>query len=386
MSAPSHWTDKKEESSESIAAEQAQFSGELSVAELQHWINFVIERDRVNLGELNSVEELWMVVNNVVKETGWQPEETLKNAMLKALEAAITAQDAKWWQNHTKFLVKYVENGFFLRFMFTVNHMFRIWKKEVELETRSKTRVKLQLAAEPSETTIKHDAPEYVPPPHSPKIKRKTGKKALMELMGVGALLANVQKEAAENESHQTEATVQKDSTMDPKLKSDKPAKPLKKRRRRRSSCESGEASSTTAESDESETSLGPAASTHREEHKRTREKRKKKSDRRPTSTTNEPVAKIQPDTTTENDQRYASYAPTSCTNPATAATATMNPQTWMNQIMPTFMQMMPMMMQMSQMRMMSMANMTPQQQQQMVQLQQQMAQVSWNVDQMNEA
>lgn len=101
-----NWPEKNSLSSESAPIEQPQFSGELSMAELQHWINFVVERDRVNWGELNTIEDLWKVVNSAVKETGWQPEVSLKQAMLQCLESAKCSREEVWWQNHTKFLIK----------------------------------------------------------------------------------------------------------------------------------------------------------------------------------------------------------------------------------------------------------------------------------------
>uniref|UniRef100_A0A915KUI1 Uncharacterized protein n=1 Tax=Romanomermis culicivorax TaxID=13658 RepID=A0A915KUI1_ROMCU len=268
----------------------AQFSGELSESEISRLIDTYVEANRVNYAELHSLEDLWSLVHDAapMDKVGWQPEQTLKDALMTSLQNALPFNDAHWWQNHIEFLIK-------------------LWKRELDLECRSKVRKQLLLAvememplaangqqqklplqtetkvanagetaetttttfttAEHSSSTSLHPPQKsstYEPPPASPKPKRKgAGKRALIELMGVGAFLANVQKEHAVSAPEKSSDDDDDQSGVDdkgtsfkrkaskvnlPLVPSSSAPAPKRPRGRRSSSCESGEASSTSSE------------------------------------------------------------------------------------------------------------------------------------------
>ncbi|VDP26348.1 unnamed protein product [Soboliphyme baturini] len=309
-------------------------SVELSVSDIQRIIERIMERDRVNWAELSSAHDLWMIIHQTVQEMGWQPEETLKEAMMTTLHCALSKSEVDWLRNHLLALI-------------------RIWKKEIENKSRSKIRKQIQLADLDSTTEV--PGASYVPPPENqlPEKRRKGHKRNLKQLMGVGAMLASVQKESSGVA----------DSSGDRKRDEERRHS---HRRQKESASESGEASSTSSDESESQevAELAEASKTQQsqsssqnsessdDERQRKRRKARKRSKQ---GGGGDGIPKLS----------FGNLNP-------------MAMQQWISQMMPAMIQVMPLMAQIMQMRMGTLSSMNPQQQQQMMQqLNQQVQQVN---------
>lgn len=250
-------------------------ANELSDEQLSRLIDGHVLAHRVNWAELHSLHDLWQLVHAAVEPTaGWQPEMALKRGMMASLRDAMMLNDAPWWQSHVDYLIK-------------------LWQKELDQENRSKVRKEIQLATPISTTgdvmnglppTVRANesmavaakaaifAPDdqqpsaaqaYQPLPPSPKRRPAAKKRKLVELMGVGAFLASVQREEALKRESPALSGASTATNGSLKKKKAKKAAVAPKRSRPSgneeaqssdsdSSCESGEASSTEGSTGES--------------------------------------------------------------------------------------------------------------------------------------
>lgn len=81
-------------------------AGELSAHELGGLIEAAMLRGRVNWAELNTLEDLWMLVHHAAKDAGWQPEYSLKEAMAVVLDRAYRTVEADWQREHVANLMR----------------------------------------------------------------------------------------------------------------------------------------------------------------------------------------------------------------------------------------------------------------------------------------
>lgn len=243
------------------------------------------------------------------------------------------------------------------------------------MDSRSQIRKQLQLAepdvASQAQTTGSNDgsagAPgaDYTPPPSEKRGKKrsKANKKALMQMMGVGALLADVKKEVAEQEQ-------QDKASSSTKVKSNE----HEKRKRKHSASESGEASTTTEEGEDSDWEEGTASSS---EYRRGQQRGKQNEKRLPPKLQNrkKPAHKeSKPTDTTATAKSTAMPTPEQMASWMSTMMGggggTNVQQQWMAQMMPMMLQMMPMMMQAQRMMAAATANAgQAQQQQQLMQV-----------------
>lgn len=149
---------------------------ELSAEQIQLYLKHLMVRERINWAEVNTEEELWALLNKFTKEAGWQPEETLKDAMMLTLRSAVEEMgDLDWMTDH-------------------LNSLIRKWSKVVENATKSKTRRRLQLMDTVVEEQLNGPGAGYVPPPEKSRKRRKNRGQGLMT---VGSLLSAMKCEAA---------------------------------------------------------------------------------------------------------------------------------------------------------------------------------------------
>ncbi|CDW54195.1 Spliced leader 175 kDa protein [Trichuris trichiura] len=177
--------------------------------------------ERTNWAELAGVEDLWLILDKVVQTIGWQPEETLKEAMMTTLQTALAECEYDWLTEHLKMLL-------------------RRWAKEADNPDKSKIRRRLLLVSAEGRSIPGHD---HVPP--LAKKSRKRNNKQSIALMGIGGVLSNMKSESEQPTNSKSNLPVEKAK----KKTTSEQRSSAKRRKRKQSSSESGEASSTSSAS-----------------------------------------------------------------------------------------------------------------------------------------
>ncbi|KAL1231949.1 hypothetical protein TPS_07473 [Trichinella pseudospiralis] len=141
---------------------------EIDVDQISAHLREYMRNKRINWAEMNTVKELWVVLNQLTSEIGWQPEEMLKLGMKAALEYAIQEfSTVQWLAHHLK-------------------HLIQLWNDELLLEKRSETRKELLLAVEEDLSYL---------PKASPYCGLKKKKKKYPVVRGVSGILERLRKE-----------------------------------------------------------------------------------------------------------------------------------------------------------------------------------------------
>ncbi|KRX24788.1 hypothetical protein T07_15214 [Trichinella nelsoni] len=142
---------------------------EIDVDQISAHLREYMRNKRINWAEMNTVKELWVVLNQLTSEIGWQPEEMLKLGMKAALEYAVQEfSTVQWLAQHLK-------------------HLIQLWNDELMLEKRSETRKELLMAVEEDLSYL---------PKASPYCGLKKKKKKYPVVRGVGGILERLRKEA----------------------------------------------------------------------------------------------------------------------------------------------------------------------------------------------
>ncbi|KRZ76170.1 hypothetical protein T10_10125 [Trichinella papuae] len=142
---------------------------EIDVDQISAHLREYMRNKRINWAEMNTVKELWVVLNQLTSEIGWQPEEMLKLGMKAALEYAVQEfSTVQWLAHHLK-------------------HLIQLWNDELVLEKRSETRKELLLAVEEDLSYL---------PKASPYCGLKKKKKKYPVVRGVSGILERLKKEA----------------------------------------------------------------------------------------------------------------------------------------------------------------------------------------------
>ncbi|KFD51709.1 hypothetical protein M513_07405 [Trichuris suis] len=175
--------------------------------------------ERTNWAELAGVEDLWLLLDKVVQTIGWQPEETLKEAMMTTLQAALADCQYDWLAEHLKMLQ-------------------RRWAKEADNPDKSKVRRRLLLVSAEGRSIPGHD---HVPP--LTKKFRKRNNKQTIALMGIGGVLSKMKSQSEQPANSKNNLPVDKGK----KKTTSEQRSSTKRRKREQSSSESGEASSTSS-------------------------------------------------------------------------------------------------------------------------------------------
>uniref|UniRef100_A0A5S6Q0L1 RRM domain-containing protein n=1 Tax=Trichuris muris TaxID=70415 RepID=A0A5S6Q0L1_TRIMR len=182
--------------------------------ELCAFIRELMIAERTNWAEVAGEEDLWLILDKVVELVGWQPEETLKEAMLTTLQTALAECEYEWLAEH-------------------LNMLLRKWTKETDNPDKSKVRKRLLLANADGRNV---PGPDHVPPLYTKSRKRN---KRSVALMGIGSVLSKMKSQS--EQPADTSVNVQNERAK--KRTNDRSS--AKKRKRDQSSSESGEASST---------------------------------------------------------------------------------------------------------------------------------------------